>query len=185
MMLHHMLFVFLSIILSLGCVDTYQIQTFDNSTFYHPKWSFADGKTNYPIPYYGEIRFPMYDGKEVIIEGVTTSSTKRFIVELCPRADCKTDKQMQIAVWKNSGNIRISSKRNYIWGQEFQFNSTTVKNRSEVKIKLIIHDSKIKIYVNDDFLTDLSLRGVTKETIKYVSVREGIFVEWILYSVCI
>ncbi|XP_059170085.1 uncharacterized protein LOC131951705 [Physella acuta] len=183
MMLHLMLFVFLSNILSFGCVDTYQIQTFDNSTFYHTKRSFADGKTNYPIPYSGEIRFPMYDGKEVIIEGVRTSSSNRFIVALCESANCNADQQMHMSVRKNTGHIHISSKTNNIWGPEYTFEASSLMTGTEIKIKLIIHDIKIKIYFKDVFLTALSLRGVNKETIKYVSVREGIFVEWILYSI--
>ncbi|XP_059170318.1 uncharacterized protein LOC131951879 [Physella acuta] len=149
MMLHLMLFVFLSNILSFGCVDTYQIQTFNNSTFHHTKRSFADGKTNYPIPYSGEIRFPMYDGKEVIIEGVTTSSTNRFIVELCPRADCSDDKQMYMSVWKNTGKIQISSKKNDTWGPKYTFEAALLMTGTEIKIKLIIHDNNIKIAFPD------------------------------------
>ncbi|XP_059169812.1 uncharacterized protein LOC131951392 [Physella acuta] len=183
MMLQLTVFVFLSNILSFGCVDIYPIQTFDNSTFNHTKRSFADGRTNYPIPYTGEIRFPMYDGKEVIIEGVRTSSSNRFIVALCESANCNADQQMHMSVRKNTGKIHISSKRNNMWGPEYTFEAASLMTGTEIRIKLIIHDIKIKIYFKDVFLTDLSLRGVNKQTIKYVSVRESIFVEWILYSI--
>ncbi|XP_059156783.1 32 kDa beta-galactoside-binding lectin-like [Physella acuta] len=181
--LHHLLLVFLANIVFFGCVYTEQTETFESSTTQNNSKRSNTEEKNYRIPYYGEVRYPMYDGKIILIEGWAPHTSERFVIELCRMQNCHYDVPLHMSVRLTTGKVHLSSKINDVWGPEYILSATSFLTRPVFEIKFVIHDTKIKVYVNEVLLEDFSLRGVNKENIKYVSARDVVVIEWILFSV--
>ncbi|XP_059156782.1 uncharacterized protein LOC131941525 [Physella acuta] len=179
---HHLLLVFLANSVFADCIDTEQTKTYENSTLLHNSKRSGTEKTNYIIPYYGEILYSMYEGKDILIEGWAHMLSKRFIIELCTRDDCTRDIPMQMTARPNKGKVDLSYKVDSVQGPGSSISTSAFDKRPDFQIKFKIQNG-IKIYINGVYLTDYGAGRVNKESLRYLSVRGEVFVNWILYGI--
>ncbi|XP_059162356.1 uncharacterized protein LOC131945429 [Physella acuta] len=136
----------------------------------------------YKLPYVREIRFPMYSGKVISIEGNTSGSATDFSARLCRTDSCGSEVPLGLRFdFKENKLIRSSSNASAINCEE-NYGSLPIKSGTEFKLDIIITDSMFKIVVNGEvFVTYPNQMPIAY--IKYIHVSGQVVVNWILYSV--
>ncbi|XP_059145021.1 uncharacterized protein LOC131932172 [Physella acuta] len=178
---HLSVFVFLlASITNVYCGDALQTTHQDNSTLQHQSKRNV-GTTKYPMPYTGEIKHSLYDGKEIIVEGVIDKKPQSFIVELCEKSSCYQDIEMQATYRFHTQRFNLNSRRNFKWGPDKVTDGKLLQEQQAFNMKIVIYSQQIKVFLKSK---TFELNGLVRMTkIKYIRIRASAKVHWILFSV--
>ncbi|XP_059174808.1 32 kDa beta-galactoside-binding lectin-like [Physella acuta] len=153
----------------------------DNITYHHNyKRSFTPTSV-YRLPYYGQIRYTIYDGKEIIIDGSLPSRGTRTTLELCDTNRCNNHVPIHVSFRLNTNQMMVSSKTAGKWNREINVGSSPVTKGQTFTIKFIIHSNKIRIYNKQRLVYDF-INPITFDNIQFISIRDNAVVTSILYS---
>ncbi|XP_059142298.1 32 kDa beta-galactoside-binding lectin-like [Physella acuta] len=173
-------FVFLlASVTTVYCGDALQKTHPDNSTLQHQSKR-AVSSSQYPVPYTAEIRHPMFDGKEIYIEGAMLQNPNRFTLDLCETNTCIQDIEMQAEYRFNTERFSMNYKRNLRWGTPSFYDGKHLEGRKAVQLSVVINNHQFKVLVNTRTLVLNVPARMSK--IKYIRIRGDVQIDWILYS---
>ncbi|XP_059142299.1 uncharacterized protein LOC131929926 [Physella acuta] len=162
------------------CGDALQKTHTDNSTFQHQSKRNA-GSTQYHMPYSGDIRHPVFDGKEIYIEGDILERPHRFTVDLCETKTCFNDIEMQADYRFATQVFSMNYRRNLHWGTASEYSGNHLEVGKKLKMTVLIESQQFKILVNSK--TFVMKADVRVPKLKYIRIRGTANIDWILYSV--
>ncbi|XP_059148161.1 uncharacterized protein LOC131935660 [Physella acuta] len=173
MKLQTLLFSYLTTLNCLTCVDGRDDETRPNLQ--------SRSSEGYPLPYVGAIKFPMYSGKEIVIEGVIQNQATYFSVKLCNTDMCDYDVPF-IMLIDFIENMRVMSSY-YDFPSEGIENPGKLpfKHGQQFRIDLKITNELFTVWV-DGKVTDTFKNEMPLEDIMYVQVDGQAEVNWILFS---
>ncbi|XP_059150560.1 uncharacterized protein LOC131937288 [Physella acuta] len=135
----------------------------------------------YPLPYVGEIRFPMYSGKEITVEGPNSREDFGFTVKLCQTVSCGSEVALELNINPNENKMIRSSSYDNESKKEDDYGVLIFKSENQFKIDIIITDSIFKIYVDGDIFVTYP-NNMPIANIKYIHISGKVVVQWILFS---
>ncbi|XP_059174789.1 32 kDa beta-galactoside-binding lectin-like [Physella acuta] len=153
----------------------------DNITYHHNYKRSFTATSVYRLPYYGQIRYTIYDGKEIIIDGSLPSRGTRTTFELCDNNRCSNHVPIHVSFRLNTNQMMVSSKTAGRWNREINAGSNPASRGQSFRIKFIIHSNKIRIYNNQRLVYDF-INPITFDNIKFISIRDSAAVTSIVYS---
>ncbi|XP_059148160.1 uncharacterized protein LOC131935659 [Physella acuta] len=173
MKLQTLLFSYLTTLNCLMCVDGRDDETSTNLQ--------SRSSEGYPLPYVGAIKFPMYSGKEIAIEGVIQNQASYFSVKLCHTDMCDYNVPF-IMLIDFIDNMRVMSSY-YDFPSEGIENTGKLpfKHAQQFRIDLKITNELFTVWV-DGKMTDTFKNEMPLEEIMYVQVDGQAEVNWILFS---
>ncbi|XP_059166130.1 uncharacterized protein LOC131948558 [Physella acuta] len=158
--------------------DSLRMTNLDNGTFQHQT---KRSSSQYQLPYTDQIRHPIFDGKEIHIEGTISSTDIRLIIELCDAQPCLLDYEFQANIRLNTKTLTMSYKRNLQYGPTTVREGIPLKTEGPMQIQIVICPQEFKFYLNNTLYTFTTVVRFTK--VNYLRIRGTSHINWILYSV--
>ncbi|XP_059150558.1 uncharacterized protein LOC131937287 [Physella acuta] len=189
---------YLTTLICLTCVDGINDKISPNESVLNekinPHLDVIDGKAStyiqsrsskelqYSLPYVREMYFPMYSGKEIVIEGVIQGNATNFTTLLCQTISCDSILPLSLHIdFKDKKMIRSSYYYAGVMKMKEDYGILALEPGNPFILQIKITDSMFQILVDGDiFVTSPNKMPIFY--VKYVYVSGQIALNWILFS---